>query len=420
MKVRCAAAACLASLCTAAAVAEDWPCFRGPSRQGVSSETDLPLRWSATENVRWTAPVPGESWSSPIVWRDRVFVTTATEEGKSCRILSLDAATGAVLWDKEVLRQVPGKKNDRNTFATPTPCTDGDRVYAAFGDGSFVAVGFDGAVAWTNRDFPFRSEHGLGTSPILWQDLLVMARDGSGDGTDDKAGWQRPWDKSFVLALDRTSGKPRWKTGRGLSRIAHVCPNIWRAPDGKVQVISGAGDVVQGFDALTGERVWTSKNIGEGVVPSIVIGDGLAFAACGFSGRDSIKAFRLGGTGDLGESNMAWEQRKGMPKVPSFLWVAPYLYTVSDGGVAMCLKGDTGEIVWQARLDGSFSASPVGGDGRIYYLSDAGETTVVKAGPRFEVVAKSGLGQKVQASMAVSGRRLFIRTERNLVCIGAR
>ena len=402
------ALACL--LAAGAAAAEDWPCFRGPGRQGVSAETGLPLRWSATENVLWRTPVPGASWSSPIVWRDRVFVTTATEEGKSCRVLCLEAGTGKVLWDREVLRQVPGKVNDRNTHATPTPCTDGERVYAVFGDGSYVAVDFSGNVAWTNRGFPFRGEHGLGTSPVLWEDLLIMARDGSGDGKDDRAGWQVPWDRSFVMALDRRTGELRWKTGRGLSRIGHVVPNVWTAPGGGVQVISGAGDVVQGFDARTGERLWTSRNAGEGVVPSIVLGGGLAFTASGFGGRESIKAFRPGGRGDLGESNLVWEQRKGMPHIPSFLYLAGHLYSVNEGGAALCLKGDTGEIVWQARLAGRYSASPVAADGRIYFLSDEGETTAIEAGPRFRVLARSPLGEEAQASMAVSGGRLYIRT----------
>lgn len=398
--------------------AENWPCFRGPSRQGVSSETGLSLRWSRTEGVLWKTPIPGEAWSSPIVWEDRVFVTTAAEGGKSCRVISLDAATGKILWDKEVVRQEPPSKHPRNTHATPTPATDGERVYAAFGDGSVVAVDFAGAIVWTNRDFPYRSQHGMATSPILWEGLLIQARDPSGEGDDELIGWQIPWDKSYVLALDAKTGAVRWKAPRGLSRIGHVTPNLWTAPDGKVQVVSGAGNVVQGFDARTGERIWTSKNIGEGVVPSIVIGEGLAFAACGFGGREAIRAFRLGEKGDLGETNVAWERRKGMPKVPSFLYLAPHLYAVDDGGLAACLVARTGEVVWEERLGGAHSASPVGADGRVYFLSDDGETTVVEAGPAFKVLARNPLGEKTQASMAVSGGRLFIRTAQHLWSLG--
>ena len=175
--------------------------------------------------------------------------------------------------------------------------------------------------------------------------------------------------------------------------------------------------MVQGFDLKTGERLWTSKNIGEGVVPSIVVGDGLAFTASGWGGRESIKAFAPGGKGNLGEANLAWEQRKGSSKIPSYLFLKPYLYTISEGGVAMCLKAETGELVWQERIGGNFSASPVSAEGHIYFLSDDGETTVIEAKPEFTVIARSSLHEKCQASMAVSHGKLFIRTAANLYCI---
>ncbi|MBI4584710.1 MAG: PQQ-binding-like beta-propeller repeat protein [Planctomycetes bacterium] len=406
------------SAASSSAAAENWPGFRGPTRQGLSGETGLPLKWSASENVAWKTGIAGESWSSPIVWGDRVFVTTATEGGASCHVLAIDRRSGKVLWNKEVFKQETLLKEQRNTYATPTPVTDGRLVYAVFGDGSFAALDFAGETAWTNRDFKFYSRHGLGTSPILWEDLLIMARDGSSDGPDKDLGWHIPWDRSFVLALDKRTGKMRWKAGRGLSRIAHVCPNIWIDPSGRAQVVSGAGDVVQAHDALTGELLWTSENKGEGVVPSVVLGDGLVFTACGWAGRESIKAFRPGGKGDLKETNLAWEQRKGMPKIPSYLYRSPYLFAITDGGVASCLKGETGQLVWQQRLEGNYTASPVCAEGRIYFTSDEGETTIIEARPEFKVLARNPLHEKVQASIAISGHQLFIRTERHLYCIG--
>lgn len=410
--------ACLSMLLLTAAVrAENWPQFRGPTGQGISTETTAPMVWSATDHVAWKTPIPGEGWSSPIVWNDRIFLTTATEGGASCHVIALNRATGTIVWDNEVFRQTPGHKQQRNGYATPTPCTDGDRIYAVFGDGSFVALDLEGHTVWLNRDFAFYGEHGLGTSPILWHDLLIMARDGSGAPPDTGAGWHSPWNQARLLALDTRNGKLRWEGKRGLSRIAHVVPAIWKAPDGREELISGAGDVVQGFDPQTGERLWTSKNIGEGVVPSIVIGDGLAFTASGWGGCESIKAFRLGGRGDLGESNLAWEQRKGASKIPSYVFVKPYLFTISEGGIAMCLKAETGEIVWQERVGGNFAASPICAAGRIYFLSDEGETTVIGAKPQFSILARSPLGEKCQASMAVSEGRLFIRTAANLYCI---
>ena len=414
--------AIVAGLClsvSATAEAENWPQFRGPTAQGHSAETGLPLKWSATENIAWKAPIPGESWSSPVVWADRVFLTTATADGASCRVLALDRKSGRILWDKEVFQQVPRRKERRNSYATPTPATDGERVYACFGDGSFAALNFAGDVVWINRDYKFYGQHGLGTSPILHDGLLIMARDGSSEGEDNKLGWQTPWDQSYVLALDAKTGKERWKGKRGLSRISHGVPCIWQH-DGKTQVVTEAGDVVQGFDLKTGERIWSSLVAGEGKVPSAVIGDGLVFTSGGWGGKESIKAFKLGGQGDLKESNLVWEQKKGMPKVPSMLYVMPHLFAVTDGGVATCLKAATGEIIWQERVGGNFSASPVFADGHIYFVGDSGETTVIEAGPEFKALARNPLGEKLQASPAISQGQIFIRTEKNLYCIGAK
>ena len=247
-----------------------------------------------------------------------------------------------------------------------------------------------------------------------------MARDGSDDGEDKKLGWQTPWDRSYVLALDAETGKERWRTKRGLSRISHGAPAIWTPPGGRAQVVSEAGDVVQGFDLRTGERIWTSKVVGEGKVPSTVVGDGFVFTCGGWGGKETTKAFKLGGIGDLDETNLVWEQKKGMPKVPSLIHVKPHLFGITDGGVATCLKADTGELVWQERVGGNFSASPVAAAGRIYFVGDNGETTVIEAGPGFKVLSKNPLGERVQASMAIASGHLFIRTEKNLFCIGDR
>ncbi len=407
-----------ATLGAASVWAGNWPGFRGPDHQGHSTETHLPSAWSPTENIAWKAAVPGEGWSSPITWGDRVFVTTATDAGESCRVVSIDARNGAVLWNTEVFRQLPRRKEARNSHATPTPATDGERVYACFGDGSFAALDFKGAVVWTNRDHKFYGQHGLGSSPILHGDLLVMARDGSSDGADKGLGWQKPWDQSYLVALDAKTGRERWKAPRGMSRISHGAPAIWTAPDGHAQVVSEAGDVVQGFDAATGERIWSSDVIGEGKVPSVVVGDGLAFTSGGWGGRESVKAFRLGGKGELKETNLAWEQRKGMPKVPSMIWVSPHLFAMTDGGIATCMKAATGEIVWQERVGGNFSASPVAADGRLFFVGDNGETVVLAAGPEFKVIARNPIGEKVQASPAIADGRIYLRSESNVWAIG--
>jgi len=401
-----------------AARAENWPEFRGPGRQGISGEKNLPFKWGKAENIAWSSAIPGVSWSTPIVWENRVFLTTATDDGQSCRVLALDAVTGKTVWDREVFRQVTRKKETRNSYATPTPVTDGKRVYAVFSDGGFAALDFSGNIAWTNRDYPFYSQHGLGASPVLSGGLLIMTMDASSEGEDKLIGWQKPWDKSFMVALDAATGKQRWKTMRGVTRISHGTPTIWNGPDGKPQVVTEAGDVVQGFDRDTGAKLWTSAVAGEGKVPSTVVGDGLVFTAGGYRGRESVKAFRLGGAGELAETALAWEQKKVNPKVPSLVHIKPWLFAIQDNGMASCQKADTGEVVWQERVGGGFSASPVAADGRIYLLDNNGDTTVIEAGPAYKVLAKNTLGEPTQASMAVSNGRIYIRTEKTLWCVG--
>ena len=201
--------------------AENWTRFRGSNGQGVSSETNLPVEWSATENVVWKTSIPGNGWSSPIVYDDHVFLTTATDEGKSCRVICVNREDGDIAWEKEVHRQETGTKRAQNSYATPTPVTDGKKVYAVFADGAVVAVDFKGELAWKNSDIKFHSLHGLGASPILAGDQLIMPFDGNSP-EDRKIGWKVPWDKAVVLSLDTATGQVRWKGKRGKSRVGHV------------------------------------------------------------------------------------------------------------------------------------------------------------------------------------------------------
>lgn len=418
---------CLGLLALSAG-AENWPRFRGPTGQGISNEKNLPISWSAESNVVWKASIPGEGWSSPIVWGDRVFVTTATANGMKCNVLCLDRKSGKILWDREVFEQVPLRKEGKNSYATPTPCTDGDRVYAVFGDGSVVALEITGKVLWTNREVQHYSRHGLGASPILHDGLLIMAYDGSnrvlkaGDWPnnpdEEKLGWQIPWDKAQVVALDVKTGKRVWTCRRGKSRIAHVTPNILEE-GGQTQLISCAGDAIQGFNPKTGELIWTVYSQGEGVTPSFAMGDGLIFTSSGFE-KTTLRTVKTGGKGDVLATHVAWEQRKGTPTQPSLLYVRPYLYTITDGGIAHSYKAENGEIVYAERVGGNHSASPVYAEGKIYFLSETGETTVIEAGPEFKIVSRNPLNEKCQASIAGSWGNLFIRTDKNLFCIGVR
>lgn len=408
--------ATLAILWTMPLFAENWPRFRGPTGQGVTTETNLPIKWSATENIAWKTPIPGLGWSSPIVWGDRIFLTTTLNMDTSCHVLCIDRNTGRILWDKEVFQQVVRRRERMNSGATPTPVTDGQFVYAVFCDGSIVALDFDGNVAWTHRDVKYYSRHGLGTSPILHEDLLILSIDHSTtDMTQERLGWQLPWDKSYILALDKKTGKEKWRGQRGMSRIAHSTPNIMTV-DGKPQLISAAGDVIQGHDPVTGQRLWSVPSIGEPCVPAIVIGDDLVYSAP--TGSAPLLAVRPGHAGR--EAKVAWEQTDQVPMLASFIYAKPHLFTIKETGFAMCLDAQTGQVVWKQRLPGKYSASPILAEGRIYLLSETGECTIIEAGPEFKEIAKNTLGEdiKCQASIAVFQGRLFIRTDNALYCIG--
>lgn len=407
----------VASLVTASTTrAEDWPYFRGPGRQGISQEKGVPTQWSATSNVKWKTPIPGEGWSSPIVFGDNLFVTTATDGGKSLHLIRLDRKDGRIVWDKEITQQELKYKQRPNSYATSTPATDGQRVYVVVCDGRILAADMEGKVVWMNSDFDYYSQHGLAVSPILHGDLVIVPFDWSSPGPDKAVGWQTPWDKAVILAVDKNTGKTRWKGSRGSSQIAHVTPQI-ASVDGRDQLISGAGGVVQGFDLKTGERIWTVSSPGEGVVPSVVVGDGLVFTSSGF-GQETILAVRLGGSGDVTQTHVAWRVTDEVPHVPSMLYVSSRLYSITEAGIVNCLQGATGEVLWRQRLAGKFSASPICADGRVYFLSEKGKMTVVEEGPQFKVVAENDLSETCCASPAISQGNLFIRTEKTLYCIG--
>jgi outer membrane protein assembly factor BamB len=379
---------------------------------------ELPSRWSATENVTWKVAIPGESWSSPIVQGDRVFLTTATNEGTSCHVICIDRASGEVLWDKEVFQQTPLRKEQRNSYATPTPVTDGQHVWAVFADGSVVCLTVGGEVVWTNRNFDFYSQHGLGASPMLYGRMLLMPYDASSRGEDKKVGWQTPWDESYLAALDAATGEIIWKADRGMSRIAHISP-IRIEVGGQEQILSDAGDVVQAFDPASGQRLWTVRSEGEGVVPTPVVGDGLIFTASGF-GDPAIRAVRPPDPVSGQPARIVWEQKRSVPMIPSMVYANDLLFTVSERGIAMCVDPTTGEPIWQDRLEGPHSPSPIVDGGRIYILSEQGETSILAAEREFRVLARNAIGERCQASPAASDGQLFIRTADYLYCIGQR
>lgn len=418
------------TLLPSATRAEDWPRFRGPTGQGISTEPNPPMKWSATENVVWRTAIPGVGWSSPVVHGDRVFVTTATDEGGSCHVLCVDRAGGKLLWDVEVFKQPTVRKENKNSWATPTPVADGKAVYASFGGGA-AAVSFDGKVLWTNQEYPYYSRHGLGASPIVVDDLLVLPNDGSNPVPPQQAGkpppeeyigWQKPWDKAFVVALDKDTGKTRWKRMRGLpTRISHVTPLLIEV-DGERQLVSPAGDYVQALDPTTGEPLWWVRSEGETPVPSVIYGGGLLFTVSGWPNQ-TIRAVRPGKPaerGDLTATHVVWEDRKVVPTMPSFVYAEkpePVLIAVKENGIAAARDPQTGKILWQERLEGTYSASPVLAAGKVYFLNEAGKMTIIEASPTFKVIAENTIDETTQASPAFSDGQLFLRSDKHLYCI---
>ena len=393
--------------------AENWMRFRGPSGQGISSETELPVTWTTKNNIKWKTDLPGKGWSSPIVFKEHIFLTASTEEGVSCQVICINRKDGSTAWATEVHRQKPGPMRKQNSYATPTPVTDGKYIYSVFYDGTIIAVDFSGNIVWKNTEVKFFSLHGLGASPMMANGQVIMPFDGS-SREETQVGWKIPWEKAVILSLDAADGSVRWKGERGKSRVGHVTPIL---VNNNSQLVSAGGDRVQGFDPITGKRVWSVYSQGEGVTPSPVVGDGLIYTSSGFE-APTLRAIRLDGKGDVTKTHIAWEQKNGVAALSSLLYVKPYLYSISRDNILHCLEATSGNIVWRQRLSGTYSASPVYADGRVYILSAEGVTLVLSPGAKYDEIARNDISDSCYASMAVSQGNFYIRSARSLFCIG--
>lgn len=380
-------------------LAEDWPEFRGPTGQGVSGERGLPLIWSETRNVRWKVAIPGRGWSSPAIQGDRIWLTTATEEGKSLRAISVDRNTGGILQNIEVFRiKNPGQINGKNSHASPTPLLEGDRVYLHFGANGTACITQAGEIVWKTRLEYDNGQHGPGGSPVLYEDLLIVSCDGQ--------------KVQYVAALDKLTGKVRWKKLREGFQ-SYTTPLVVRLPAGD-QVISPGAFRAIAYEPRTGKEIWQVR-YGEGFsnVPRPVYGNGLVFICTGFQ-QPSLLAVRVDGRGDVTRKLTAWTLTRGAPLTPSPLLVGEELYVIADNGIATCLDAATGKEHWRARIGGNHSASPIYADGRIYFLSEEGESVVIAPGKELKVLAKNELDGETLASMAVSGGSIFVRSRTHL------
>lgn len=380
--------------------AQDWPQFRGPSGQGVSEARGLPLEWSESKNIAWKVPVPGSGWSSPVVGGGRVWLTTYVDKGASIRALAFDVESGKEVVNVEVFKFRGGDPiNPKNSRATPTPVLDGDRVFVHFGAEGTAALDRDGKVLW-KAHFPYSSQHGSGASPIVVGDLLIV----SGDGPD----------AAFLIGLDKATGKTKWKTWKRQPwDQAYSTPLLIRVGESD-QIVSVGAHHTGAYDPQNGKEIWrVAYPNGFSNVPRPVYGAGLVFITTGFQ-QPSLLAVRPDGKGDVTRSHVAWKFSRGVPLTPSPLLVGNELYMVNDAGIAICLDARTGAALWAQRLSGPHSASPVFADGRIYFLSEEGVTTVVAPGGEFRALATNELDGLTYASMAVSAGSFFIRTDKYL------
>jgi outer membrane protein assembly factor BamB len=401
--------------------AADWPRFRGPSGDGHARVKSVPLKWSATENVRWKVPVPGKGWSSPVLASGRIYLTTAVAEGndqdvngidRELRTLCLDSGSGKVLWDTLVFKQDGTRApriHKKNSHASPTPIVEGDRVYVHFGHMGTACLDLDGKVVWRQATLVYPPLHGNGGTPVIFKDLLIYSADAS----------KNP----FIVALHRKTGKVVWKKNRSgtpaARKFSFSTPTLVNLADG-AQLISPASGAVFSYNPSTGEELWNVKyGQGYSVIPKPVLYRNIIFIGTGYD-KPNVLGIRIDGQskGDVTESHLEWQISKRAPHTPSMLIVEGLLYFISDGGIASCVDPVTGAVIWQERVAGPMSASPVYCDGRIYFLDEKGVCNVIRAGRKLELLATNDIGERSLASVAVDEGSIYLRTEKHLFRIG--
>jgi outer membrane protein assembly factor BamB len=391
---------------------EDWPEFRGPTGQGHSKARNLPAEWSNTQNVAWKQSIPGQGWSSPIIFKGRIYMTAAvpaeSSSGFSLRALSLDAATGKILWNEEVFGQssAPAPQiHKKNSHASSTPILEGNRLYVHFGPHGTACLDLDGKTLWRNTSLKYEPVHGNGGSPILVDDALIFSCEGAKD--------------PFVVALNKSSGDVIWRVNRVSNsdkKFSFSTPLLITV-NGKKQVISPGSNVVCAYDPATGKEIWRVRYEGYSVVPRPVVGHGMVFVSTSFD-NPVVMAIRVDGHGDVTSSHVAWTMTRGAPKTPSLLLVGDELYMASDNGMVSCVDAKTGKLHWQERIGGDCSASPVYADGKIYIQNEQGVGVVLKAGKEFQKLASNAMSERTLASYAIADNALFIRTDQHLYRIG--
>jgi outer membrane protein assembly factor BamB len=413
--------------------ASHWPQYRGPEGDGIARGARPPVEWAEDRNVRWKTPIPGKGWASPVIWGHQVWIATATEDGRELSVLCVDADSGQVLRRQKLFEVAsPQFCHKFNSYASPTPVAEEGRVYVTFGSPGTAALNSaTGEVLWERRDFECNHYRGAGSSPILHGNLLITHFDGS--------------DHQYLVALDKATGKTVWRVHRSIDfqdlgpdgkpmiegdlRKAYSTPHV-AVIDGVATLLSQGAKAVYAYLPATGEEVWRveeRQNHSASDRPIYSPALGLVFAATGFS-QGQLLAIRPGRKGEVVDANgetaapagrqlqVAWKSKRGIPKKPSLLLLEPagLLFGIEDGGVATCWDAKTGEALWNERVGGNHSSSPLLADGRIYFFSEEGKTHVVAADRTYRKLAENALGDGFMASPAVTGNALVLRSRTHL------
>ncbi len=409
-------------------LAGNWPAWRGPDGQGHSPEKDLPLTWSATENVRWKIPLPDEGNSTPIVWGDRIFLTQASDKTQwppasnagpavaaKRSLMCLQRSDGKLLWENTVPYPEKESTHGTNPFCSASPVTDGERVIVSHGSAGMFCYDFDGKELWKKEVGKLEHIWGNASSPILYGDLVIL--------------WCGPGERQFLLAVDRKDGKDVWRYdeagGKSGAKGNSEWIGSWSTPiivkvGDHDELILSVPNKVKGFDPKSGKELWSCDGLGKLVYTSPLYADGVVVAMSGFHGP--ALAVKLGGTGDITKERL-WHHAKGVPqRIGSGVIVGEHVYILNADGSAYCLELRTGKEVWQMekRIGGSSWGSMVAAGGRLYVTNQNGDTIVLAAAPKFEQLAFNRLGEHTNASIAVSDGELFIRTFKHLWCIGGK
>ena len=426
------AAGLLVAICTRSIAADDlnWPQFRGPSGDGTTTSTKLPLRWSeeaGNQAIRWKTAVHGKAWSSPVIWGKQLWVTSATEDGRELFVLCVDPETGRIIQDQKLFDvDKPQYCIPFNSYASPTPVVEAERIYVTFGAaGTACLETKTGKALWTRRDLECNHYRGPGSSPILFDRWLFLNFDGS--------------DQQYLVALDKQTGRTLWKTTRSIdfrdldadgkpetegdSRKAFATCQIITVA-GEPVLLSQGSKAVYAYVPSSGKEIWRLEDYGSySGCTRPVSGHGLIYVPSGFPSGEvlAIKPGKAGehldvktnGTPEM-QLQVAWKDKRHAPKKPSLLLVDDLLYAIEDNGVASCWEATSGKLVWSENIGGHFTASPLAAPGRIYLFSEEGKTTVIATGREFKKLAENQLGDGFMASPAVSGNALFLRSRTQL------